>query len=171
MDAAERRNRIAELIGTSKAPVTGSELSNLLHVTRQVVVQDIALLRAGGLPVIATPAGYMLLEAAAKAHPMKVFICRHETLEQAEEELMIMVENGGKVRDVIIEHPVYGEISGSLMLSTPAAVKSLIARLGRKDALMLSSTTGGVHMHTVEATSEEALAQIEEKLRRAGILM
>jgi transcriptional regulator of NAD metabolism len=51
---------------------------------------------------------------------MKVFVCRHETLEQAEEELMIMVKNGGKVRDVIIEHPVYGEISGSLMLTTPA---------------------------------------------------
>jgi len=171
MDAAERRSRIAEIIGTSKTPVTGTELSNILHVTRQVVVQDIALLRAGGLPVIATPAGYMMLEVARKARPMKVFVCRHETLEQAEEELMIMVKNGGKVRDVIIEHPVYGEISGSLMLTTPADVKSLIVRLSRKDAMMLSSTTGGVHMHTVEASSEEALAQIEEKLRSAGILM
>ena len=171
MDAARRREKIEEIIGASRAPLTGGELAAMLGVTRQVVVQDVALLRAGGLPIIATPSGYMILDKPAGKRALKVFSCRHSTTDQAEEELMIIVESGGRVRDVIIEHPIYGEITGSLMLSTPASVKNLIGRLRSKDSQMLSSTTNGVHMHTVEAADEETLAEIEEKLRRAGILL
>ncbi len=171
MDAQTRRKRILELVGAAKAPATGSWLCEKLGVTRQVVVQDVALLRAGGVPIIATPAGYMMLDTAARGRALKVFTCRHETLEEAERELMIIVENRGRVRDVIIEHPIYGEISGSLMLSTPRSVKNLIERLRCKDSQMLSSITDGVHMHTVEADDEETLAVIEDGLRRAGILI
>ncbi len=171
MEPESRRKKIADVIRRSHAPVTGGELSAMLGVTRQVVVQDIALLRAGGLPIIATPSGYMILDAIVRGRALKVFTCRHETLEQAEAELMIMVESGGKVRDVIIEHPVYGEITGTLMIGTPEEVKELIGRLGRKNSMMLTSITAGVHMHTVEAADEETLAVIEEKLRVAGILL
>jgi transcriptional regulator of NAD metabolism len=171
MDAADRRKKIMDIIGSSEKPLTGNELARSLNVTRQVVVQDIALLRAGGTPIIATPSGYMVLDTIVKPRALKVFTCRHRTPDQAEAELMIVVENGGKVRDVIIEHPIYGEISGSLMLSTPKAVKNLIERLKRKDSQMLSSITDGIHMHTVEAADDAALARIEEKLREAGILI
>lgn len=171
MDAAGRRKKLLELIGSSGRPVTGGELSTLLNVTRQVVVQDIALLRAGGAPILATPSGYMIIDAAPCSRPMRVFTCRHETVEEADRELTIIVENGGRVRDVIIEHPIYGEISGTLMVSTPEAVKNLIERLRRKDSMMLTSITGGVHMHTVEADSEETLSKIERELRQAGLLL
>ena len=171
MDAAGRRTKLTELIKGAGKPVTGGELAALLRVTRQVVVQDIALLRASGLPVIATPSGYMMLDAAAIRRPLKVFTCRHETVEEAERELTIIVEHGGKVRDVIIEHPVYGEISGSLMVSTPEAVKNLVERLKHRNSMMLTSITGGVHMHTVEADSEVALLAIEASLKKAGLLL
>lgn len=171
MDAINRRKKIAEIINMSEAHVTGSELAAMLKVTRQVVVQDIALLRAGGIPIVATPSGYMMIDTLIKKRPIKVFTCRHETLAQAETELMLIVENGGKVRDVIIEHPVYGEITGVLMLGTPQAVKYLIDRLRQKDSMMLSSITDGIHMHTVEACSEKALVVIETKLRQAGIVV
>lgn len=171
MDANARRKKIAEVIGAAEEPLTGNELAGIMNVTRQVVVQDIALLRAGGLPIIATPSGYVMIERAVKGRALKVFTCRHDTIEKAEEELMIVVENGGKVRDVIIEHPIYGEITGMLNLSTPAAVKNLIGRLKQKDAQMLSSTTDGVHMHTVEAESEAVLDKIAKELSAAGILL
>lgn len=171
MDAANRRVRIMEIISQSKKPKTGSELSVLLDVTRQVVVQDVALLRAGGVPILATPAGYVMIDAVSPTRALRVFTCRHQTLEEAENELMLIVENGGTVRDVIIEHPVYGELTGTLMLHTPEAVKNLIERLRQKDSLMLSSITGGIHMHTVEAANEKALAVIEAKLSQAGILL
>lgn len=171
MEPESRRKKIANVILKSQAPVTGGELSALLGVTRQVVVQDIALLRAGGMPILATPSGYIILDTAVKGRALKVFTCRHETLEQAETELRIMVENGGKVRDVIIEHPVYGEITGTLMVSTIQGVRDLIERLGRKNSAMLTTITAGVHMHTVEAADEKSLDVIEEKLRGAGILL
>lgn len=171
MDAIARRKKIAEIIGEAKTPLTGNELAGMLKVTRQVVVQDVALLRAGGMPILATPSGYVMIEAIAKSKALKVFTCQHNTIEKAEEELMIIMENGGKVRDVIIEHPIYGEISGSLNLNTPAAVKNLIERLKQKDAQMLSSTTDGIHMHTVEAEKEEILAKIKKELKAAGILI
>ncbi len=171
MEAVERRKKIIEIVSKADGPITGSELSELLDVTRQVVVQDVALLRASGTPIFATSSGYLMLDMNAKKLPLKVFTCRHLTLEQAEAELMIIVENGGRVRDVIIEHPVYGEITGTLMLNTIESVKNLIERLRRKDSLMLSSIVDGVHMHTIEATSEAELLLIEKKLREAGILL
>jgi len=171
MDASQRRKKILDAITMSDERITGSELSVMLDVTRQVIVQDIAILRAGGVPIVATPSGYMMIDPVGKTRPIKVFFCRHETLEQAEEELMLIVENGGRIRDVIIEHPVYGEISGQLMVNTPEAVKNLIERLKRKDSKMLSSITDGRHMHTVEAPTEAALTIIEDKLRRSGILV
>lgn len=171
MNAAERRKKIAEIIRASSDPVTGSELAAMLLVTRQVVVQDIALLKAGGLQVLATPSGYMMIDMAVKGRPIRVFTCRHTSLEQAELELKTIVECGGTVRDVIIEHPVYGEISGTLMVRTTKAVDHLIERLRRKDSLMLSFVTDGIHMHTVEADSEGTLSTIEEKLQAAGILL
>lgn len=171
MDAAGRRAKLTQIMKEAEKPVTGGELSAMLRVTRQVVVQDIALLRASGLPVIATPSGYMMLDGVAVRRPLKVFTCRHESVEEAERELSIIVAHGGRVRDVIIEHPVYGEISGSLMVSTPEAVKNLVERLKHKNSMMLTSITGGVHMHTVEAESEEALTAIEEKLKEAGLLI
>lgn len=171
MSAADRRKRITEIISASSDPVTGSELALMLSVTRQVVVQDIALLKAGGLNVIATPSGYMKIDMAAKGRHLRVFTCRHMSLEQAEVELKAIVESGGKVRDVIIEHPVYGEISGTLMVNSMEAVENLIERLKRKDSQMLSFVTNGIHMHTVEAENEKALNMIEQKLRTAGILL
>lgn len=171
MDALNRRNKIVEIVSKSGGPITGNELSVQLNVTRQVIVQDIALLRASGIPIFATPSGYIMLDLNAKKLPMKVFTCRHLTYEKTEEELMIIVENGGRVRNVIIEHPIYGEITGNLMISTKESVKNLMERLKRKDSLMLSSIVDGVHMHTIEAASEEELLIIENKLRDAGILL
>ena len=171
MDAVTRRKRVLEEITKSDARITGSELAVLLNVTRQVIVQDIAVLRAGGTPIVATPSGYMMIDPAGKTRPVKVFFCRHQTVEQAEQELMLIVKNGGRIRDVIIEHPVYGEITGILMIHSPEAVKNLIEKLRRKDSQMLSSITDGRHMHTVEASSEESLMRIEDMLRSAGILI
>lgn len=171
MDSSARRQIILDKISHSKTRITGNDLAAMLEVTRQVIVQDIAVLRAGGAAIVATPSGYMMVDPLLQTRPVRVFFCRHETLEQAEEELLLIIENGGKIRDVIIEHPVYGEITGTLMLNTTDAVKNLMERLKRKDSMMLSSITDGRHMHTVEAPSEEALAVIENKLRSAGILV
>ena len=171
MDANERRSIIKNKISKSLSPVTGSCLAAEFNVTRQVIVQDIAILRAGGENIIATPSGYLQLDAVSNKNPVKVFISRHNTVDEAENELLIIVDNGGTVRDVIIEHPVYGEITGTLMISTREAVFELIERLKNKNSQMLSSVTDGIHMHTIEARDLETLTLIEKKLKLAGILI
>jgi len=170
METGLRRKKILEIIQSSGNCITGSKLATMLNVERQVVLEDIALLRASGLNIAATPSGYMMISAVNKKRPARVFTCSHQTPEQTEKELMIMVENGGLVRDVIIEHPIYGEITGMLMLSTSDDVKNIMERLKSKDSRPLSSTTGGIHMHTVEAETEEALEKIEIALREEGLL-
>lgn len=171
MDTEERRKRIQRMISSSAAPITGNELAAQMGVTRQVVVKDIALLRAGGSPIFATPSGYVWLDQAASQKAVRIIFCKHDTLDAAKEELMIIVKFGGTVKDVMIEHPVYGELTGSLLLRTPEAVENLIERLGRPGAKMLSAMTDGVHIHTIEAPSESILDEIENKLMKANILI
>ena len=170
MDANSRRKKIIEVISHADKPITGSELASLLGVTRQIVVQDIALLKAGGLPLLSTVAGYIYLSNAAKNRSLKVFTCYHKTLPEAEVELKIIVQQGGMVRDVIVDHPIYGEITGSLMLGSLPAVESWLQRVRASRSMMLTTITDGIHMHTVEAPDEETLNLIEAALRRAGLL-
>ncbi len=170
MDTEERRKRIGRLVAAAALPITGGELAARMGVTRQVVVQDVAVLRAGGAPILATPAGYVWVDKASSPRAVRVLSCKHATLEDAKEELMIIVRAGGTVRDVIVEHPIYGELTGSLLLRTPEAVDALIEQLGRPGVQMLSAMTGGIHMHTIEAPSEQILDEIEQALLKAGIL-
>lgn len=170
MDTEERRKRIDRLIATSALPITGADLAARMGVTRQVVVQDVAVLRAGGAPILATPAGYVWVDKPSSPRAVRVLSCKHSLLEDAKEELMIIVRAGGTVRDVIVEHPIYGELTGSLLLRTPEAVEALIEQLGRPGVQMLSAMTGGVHMHIIEAPSELILDEIELSLLKAGIL-
>ncbi len=171
MDTEERRKRIGRMVAASAFPITGGELATRMGVTRQVVVQDVAVLRAGGVPILATPAGYVWVDKASTPRAVRALSCRHVTLDDAKEELMIIVRAGGTVRDVIVEHPIYGELTGSLLLRTPEAVDALIERLGQPNVTMLSATTAGVHMHTIEAPSEQILDEIEQALLKAGILI
>lgn len=170
MDANARRSKLLEMLQTSDKALTGGDLAQTLGVTRQVIVQDIAILRAGGLPLVSTTSGYLLIRESTKQRFIKVLNCRHETLEQAEQELKIIVNNGGKVRDVMVEHPIYGEITGNLMLTSSEMVDTWLERARSSRSLMLSAVTNGIHLHTVETPNESVMNYIEQKLREAGLL-
>ena len=61
MRAEERRQAIRELLQNSKQPVSASVLAARFAVSRQIIVGDIALLRAAGADISATPRGYVIL--------------------------------------------------------------------------------------------------------------
>lgn len=170
IDANARRSRLLEMLQTSDKALTGGDLAHILGVTRQVIVQDIAILRAGGVPLVSTTSGYLLIRETSKPRFIKVLNCYHETLEHAEQELKIIVNHGGKVRDVMVEHPIYGEITGNLMLTTSEMVDTWLERAKSSKSLMLSAVTNGIHLHTVETRDENVLYNIEQKLREAGLL-
>lgn len=165
----ERRHRILGWIRDRRSPVRGGELARHFRVSRQCVVQDIAILRASGEEILATPRGYRLPQPAASAH-RTIIACRHEP-ERTEEELNILVDHGVKVLDVIVEHPLYGELRGALMLETRADVQDFLSRAQATNASLLSSLTGGVHLHTLEAARGEMVDRAKSELRARGFLL
>lgn len=169
MSAKKRRKSIIDQIMSSSSPITGSELAKGYGVSRQVIVQDIAILRASGYEIIATPQGYMI-PSAYQQRVSRVMAVKHNHA-QIGDELMSIVDLGGKVLDVIIEHPIYGEYKGSLQLSSPSDVRAYMKVMDKNDAEPLSALTEGIHLHTVEADTIEILDAIEKVLIDKGYLL
>jgi len=144
-------------------------LAKHFRVSRQCLVQDVAILRASGEDIVATPQGYRLPKGTGRLH-RAILASRHEP-ERTEEELQILVDHGVKVLDVIVEHPLYGELRGSLMLESRTDVQDFLGQVRSAKAALLSSLTGGVHLHTVEASRPEMISRAKAKLRARGFLL
>lgn len=168
MEAASRRQAILDRLRTADRPVSASALAAGLNVSRQIIVGDIALLRAGGAEISATPRGYVLPRATDGI--TRTIACRH-TLAQTGQELDILVDNGCTVLDVIVEHPVYGQLTGQLQISSRYDVEQFLARIRDSDAAPLSMLTGGLHLHTLCYPNEDAYTRACAALKAAGLLL
>ncbi len=166
MDTAQRRAAVLRRLTEAAGPVKASELAGEMSVTRQVIVKDVALLRAEGHDILATPRGYVVeKEDACIRHTVA---CSHRQ-EDMEEELNAMVDQGCTVENVIVEHPVYGQLTGSLNLASRHDVREFIARSAGASPLCM--LTGGIHLHTLICPDEEAFRRVKAALRRKGILL
>jgi transcriptional regulator of NAD metabolism len=154
---------------TLPVPAQGGELARRFRVSRQCVVQDIAILRASGNEILATPQGYRLPERSSRSF-QAILACKHAP-ERTEEELQILVDHGVKILDVLVEHPVYGELRGSLMIESRADLQDFLGKVRATKAALLSSLTHGVHLHTVEASRKEMISRAKSELRARGILL
>ena len=168
MEAASRRPAILDRLRTADRPVSASALAAGLNVSRQIIVGDIALLRAGGAEISATPRGYVLPRATDGI--TRTIACRH-TLAQTGQELDILVDNGCTVLDVLVEHPVYGQLTGQLQISSRYDVEQFLARIRDSDAAPLSMLTGGLHLHTLCCPNEDAYTRACAALKAAGLLL
>lgn len=168
MEAASRRQAILDRLRTADRPVSASALAAGLNVSRQIIVGDIALLRAGGAEISATPRGYVLPRATDGI--TRTIACRH-ALAQTGQELDILVDNGCTVLDVIVEHPVYGQLTGQLQISSRYDVEQFLARIRDSDAAPLSMLTGGLHLHTLRCPNEDAYTRACAALKAAGLLL
>lgn len=168
MEAASRRQAILDRLRSADRPVSASALAAGLNVSRQIIVGDIALLRAGGAEISATPRGYVLPRATDGI--TRTIACRH-TLAQTGQELDILVDNGCTVLDVIVEHPVYGQLTGQLQISSRYDVEQFLARIRDSDAAPLSMLTGGLHLHTLCCPNEDAYTRAYAALKAAGLLL
>ena len=169
MTADRRRKDILDMLHRASAPVSASTLAAELSVSRQVIVGDIALLRAAGAPVFATPRGYVLTEKENRGERRTV-ACRHNAADM-EAELCIMVDNGCTVEDVTVEHPVYGQITARLDVSSRWDVKQFVERVASEEARPLSALTDGVHLHTLICPDPAAFERTVRQLDEAGFLM
>ena len=167
MRAEERRQAILEYLRQSSRPVSAGFLAERFSVSRQAVVGDVALLRAAGADISATPRGYVILKAGRGL--TRRVACRHDAAGM-EAELCAMVDQGCAVLDVIVEHPVYGQLTGSLQLSSRYDVGLFLARCAQAGARPLSDLTGGVHLHTLSCPDEAAFRRAREALGALGVL-
>ena len=170
VDANKRRQMIQDRLEQSTTPIKGSQLAKDLSVSRQVIVQDIALLRAKGVAVVATPSGYMI-QTMVNHGLFKTIYCQHgDSIHELEQELSIIISYGGKVIDVVVEHPVYGEIRAVLNLTCLNDVNTFIQKTKQSQTKPLSLLTEGIHYHTLEVTSEEMFSQIVGALEEHNYL-
>ncbi len=166
----KRRRRIVELLESSGEPVTGSDLAGRLEVSRQVVVQDVAILRAEGHDILATPQGYVMMAPEARV-PHRARIAVTHPPERTQEELNTLVDCGVRVVDVTVEHALYGDLTGTLMLRSREDVSRFMSRLDATGSSLLSSLTGGVHLHTVEFERVDDFKRAERLLGEKGLLV
>jgi uncharacterized protein len=167
----ERRSLLLQLLKEAHTPITGSDLAAKTNVSRQVIVGDITLLKAKNEPIIATSQGYIYMNHAGTTPSYeRTIACRH-TPEEAETELNLLVDHGVTVKDVRIEHPVYGDLTASIMVSNRQEVKQFMEKVKSTKAAFLSELTAGIHLHTISSSSENSLNKAEEELKKAGFLI
>jgi len=171
MTTLERREKIRELLEQSAKPISATALARQFHVSRQVVVGDIALLRASGTEILATPNGYIhASHTQANGNILRTLACNHGENRLAEE-LYTIIDNGGAMIDVIVDHPIYGQLTGQLNLFSRYDTDRFLKSVEENRALLLSRLTDGVHLHTISCKDEDTFQRITAALAHAGILL
>jgi transcriptional regulator of NAD metabolism len=168
MEGAKRREQLVKILNEQTEPISGGELSRLLKVSRQVIVQDITLLRATGINIFSTTKGYLIYQSD-EPRVKRIFKVRHTT-EQIEDELCTFVDNGGKILDVIVNHEIYGDIATALTIRNRQDVYDFVNKVRERKIVPLKDLADGIHQHTVVADSEETLDRIERALADKGYL-
>ncbi len=193
MKAQERREAMLEQLCGSARPLSGGSLAKVLGVSRQVVVQDVALLRAEGHDIMATARGYVLMGAAkatavaqpslisnkpqadyaatssqATRHTRVIKVCH--TVAQTADELFTILESDGQVLDVSVSHRVYGRLSAKLDILTLGDALRFLDDIESGKSSPLLTVTSGYHYHTIAADSEATLDRIERALAAKGYL-
>ena len=166
MKVEERRKAIITYLLSEKKPVSGAELSSRFGVSRQIIVQDISVLKASGYDILSTHHGYIV-----HATPLveRAFKLKHTT-EQTEDELTCIVDLGGTVVDVFVWHKVYGKVEAQLNIFSRLHVKQFIEGVRSGKSTELMNITGGYHYHTVRAESEDILNRIGKALSDKGYI-
>ncbi|WP_241559448.1 transcription repressor NadR [Lacticaseibacillus hulanensis] len=162
-----RQTQIKAELLSATAPISASALAKKYNVSRQTIVGDVALMRALGEQIVATPRGYEYERASSNE---ALLVCKHLPVDAADE-MRRIVHNGGVVKDVIVDHPLYGQLRGALLIRSDADINMFTAKMRQNKGHMLSELTAGVHMHTVAYEKPEQLKAIKDALRQGGFLV
>ncbi len=166
MNGEDRREKIINILRSSSTPVAGVALAKELNVSRQVIVQDVALLRANGTAIFSTNRGYVL---QTRDVCERVFKVQHAD-DEVEDELSIIVDMGGYVKDVFVYHKVYGVLRADMNIKSRMDIRKYMEDIRSGKSSLLKNVTSGFHYHTIVADSEELLDMIQEELSKRGFL-
>lgn len=170
MTSKERQSLIIKTLKQAEKPITGSEFAKLTNVSRQVIVQDVSLLKAKNEPIVSTSQGYIYIHPNKKEMEQAIIVCKH-TPQQTREELYIIVDHGVTLKDVTIEHQVYGDLTGSMHVNNRKDADNFLKKIEETQSSYLASLTNGIHLHTLEANSIEKIEAACQALKEANILI
>lgn len=166
-----RRAQILQILKEHGSPLSGTALAKILGVSRQIIVQDIALIRAENHNILSTNKGYIYRKVESdNTQPKRVFYVRHTT-DQVLDEFLSVLEFGGTILDVAVEHEIYGQIRADLLIETPHDAQDFVSRLANCKDNPLKVLTDDCHYHTVTAPSERLLDLIQQELAQKGFLI
>ena len=171
MTGKERQAYILKKLKQAKAPIKGSDFAQVANVSRQVIVQDVSLLKAKDEPILATNQGYIYLKEEAEPLEAKRMIAVNHTPDETLQELNMIVDYGVTVKDVRVEHAIYGDLTATVNVSNRQEVKTFVQNMKENEASLLSELTDGVHLHTLEADDETKIEAACKALKEAGILV
>lgn len=169
MRSEQRRQELLNILRQTTQPISAAALAARFEVSRQVIVGDVALLRSSGEQISATPRGYVMNQEQHSGLVRQVAV-KHDAA-QLEAELNAIVDHGCTVQDVIVEHPVYGQLTGSLQLANRYDISQFINRCSNFAAHPLSNLTGGIHLHTLLCPDEASFERVKEALHGLGVLL
>lgn len=170
MSGEERRQEIIKILKSSNKAISGGKLADKLDVSRQLIVGDVALIRASGVDILSTPKGYILNEDNKNNdYIIKTIVCKHSK-DNIEDELNTIVDEGATVMNVVVEHGVYGQLSGDLYVSSRRDVKEFIKKLNSNETNPLSDLTDGIHLHTIKYKDEETFERVKQCLKEKDYL-
>lgn len=161
-----RRQHILNDINQSSVPLSASKIAKKYNVSRQIIVGDVALLRASGHDIMSTARGYIISKHEGVIHQIAV----SHTPQETEKELRIIINHGGIVLDVTVEHPVYGQITGMLNIKNEDDIQDFLKRVSQNDTGLLLTLTHGLHLHKIECKNEATFEEIKSSLNNAGFL-
>ena len=166
IEREEREKRIIEILESSETLVRGTYVAEHYDVSRQVIVQDIAILKARNIDIISTNRGYRLLSKGIK----KIIKVKHDDSE-IRNELNAIVDLGASVEDVFVIHKTYGEIRVKLDIKSRRDVDLLVENINSKLSKPLKNLTNNYHYHTIIVENENIFKEVEDKLKSLGILI
>lgn len=170
MNAQQRRESVLKSIESTRTPLSASSLAAQLGVSRQVIVGDVAILRAGGHDIMATARGYVMPELRDANQFLGKLACCHEPL-KTRDELYAIVDAGAYVVDAIVEHELYGEITGQLNLKNRGDVDHFIKKFENSEVKLLSELTNGIHLHTIACRDKAHFEDVYKILLAMGYLL
>ena len=169
MNAEKRREKILEILIHEKNVISASKLAEMLSVSRQIIVGDIALLRAVNNKILSTSRGYILESKIVDNKYVGKVVSMHFP-KKTREELYIIVDMGGKILDVAIEHEIYGELTGKLELASRIEVDEFMNKVNKSNVKLLTELTNGVHIHSIATKNKEDFLKIKKELEKKGFL-
>lgn len=170
MNSVKRREQIAKILKDNTEPISATILAKKFNVSRQLIVGDIALMRAAGQNIFATPRGYIIISENQQYQQVYTIACNH-TNEKIATELYAVVDNGGALLDVTVEHAVYGQIIGELHIFSRYDADLFLKKIEDNSVLPLSKLTGGIHLHNIQCKDEDVLQRILDELKKENILL